>query len=106
MKSQDPLDGLFTPQEITVGGSTTIINNRLQTTDLSVEKLWVGDENETNLRPSPIAVVVQRKVQQEGGDQSEQADELTRATLMAAQNHRRWLGECAEWQQWLSDSEA
>ena len=83
VKSQDPLDGLFTPQEITVGGSTTIINNRLQTTDLSVEKLWVGDENETNLRPSPIAVVVQRKVQQEGGDQSEQADELTRATLMA-----------------------
>ncbi len=81
--SQDPLNGLFTPQEITVGGSTTIINNRLQTTDLSVEKLWVGDENETNLRPSPIAVVVQRKVQQEGGDQSEQADELTRATLMA-----------------------
>ncbi len=31
----------------------------------------------------PIDVVVQRKVQQEGGDQSEQADELTRATLMA-----------------------
>ena len=79
----NPKNGLFTPQEITVGGSTTIINNRLQTTDLSVEKLWVGDENETNLRPSPIAVVVQRKVQQEGGDQSEQADELTRATLMA-----------------------
>ena len=79
----NPKNGLFTPQEITVGGSTTIINNRLQTTDLSVEKLWVGDENETNLRPSPIDVVVQRKVQQEGGNQSEQADELTRATLMA-----------------------
>ncbi len=79
----NPKNGLFTPQEITVGGSTTIINNRLQTTNLSVEKLWKGDENETNLRPSPIAVVVQRKVQQEGGDQSEQADELTRATLMA-----------------------
>ena len=83
VESKTPDQGLFTPQEITVGGSTTIINNRLQTTDLSVEKLWVGDENETNLRPSPIAVVVQRKVQQEGGDQSEQADELTRATLMA-----------------------
>ena len=82
VESKTPDQGLFTPQEITVGGST-IINNRLQTTDLSVEKLWVGDENETNLRPSPIAVVVQRKVQQEGGDQSEQADELTRATLMA-----------------------
>ena len=79
----NPKNGLFTPQEITVGGSTTIINNRLQTTDLSVEKLWVGDENETNLRPSSIDVVVQRRVQQEGGDQSEQADELTRATLMA-----------------------
>ena len=76
-------NGLFTPQEITVGGSTTIINNRLQTTNLSVEKLWVGDENETNLRPLSVDVVVQRKVQQEGGDQSEQADELTRATLMA-----------------------
>ena len=83
VKSQDPLDGLFTPQEITVGGSTTIINNRLQTTDLSVEKKWKGDENETDLRPDSIIVVVQRKVRQEGGDQSEQADELTRATLMA-----------------------
>lgn len=82
VESKTPDQGLFTPQEITVGGST-IINNRLQTTDLSVEKLWVGDENETNLRPSPIDVVVQRKVQQEGGNQSEQADELTRATLMA-----------------------
>ncbi len=81
--SQDPLNGLFTPQEITVGGSTTIINNRLQTTNLSVEKLWVGDENETNLRPLSVDVVVQRRVQQEGGNQSEQADELTRATLMA-----------------------
>lgn len=81
--SQDPLNGLFTPQEITVGGSTTIINNRLQTTNLSVEKLWVGDENETNLRPLSVDVVVQRKVRQEGGNQSEQADELTRATLMA-----------------------
>lgn len=76
-------NGLFTPQEITVGGSTTIVTNSLKTDDLSVEKKWEGDENETNLRPSPIAVVVQRKVQQEGGDQSEQADELTRATLMA-----------------------
>ncbi len=76
-------NGLFTPQEITVGGSTTIINNRLQTTDLSVEKKWKGDENETDLRPDSIIVVVQRKVRQEGGDQSEQADELTRATLMA-----------------------
>ena len=83
VKSQDPRDGLFTPQEITVGGITTIINNRLQTTNLSVEKLWVGDENEINLRPLSIDVVVQRKVRQEGGDQSEQADELTRATLMA-----------------------
>ena len=83
VESKTPDQGLFTPQEITVGGSTTIINNRLQTTDLSVEKLWVGDENEINLRPLSIDVVVQRKVQQEGGNQSEQADELTRATLMA-----------------------
>ena len=79
----NPKNGLFTPQEITVGGSTTIINNRLQTTDLSVEKKWKGDENETDLRPDSITVVVQRRVQQEGSDQSEQADELTRATLMA-----------------------
>ena len=83
VESKTPDQGLFTPQEITVGGSTTIINNRLQTTNLSVEKLWKGDENETNLRPLSIDVVVQRKVQQEGGNQSEQADELTRATLMA-----------------------
>ena len=82
VESKTPDQGLFTPQEITVGGST-IINNRLQTTDLSVEKKWKGDENETDLRPDSITVVVQRKVQQEGGDQSEQADELTRATLMA-----------------------
>ena len=83
VESQDPPDGLFTPQEITVGGSTTIINNRLQTTNLSVEKLWKGDENETNLRPLSVDVVVQRKVQQKGGNQSEQADELTRSALMA-----------------------
>ena len=83
VESKTPDQGLFTPQEITVGGSTTIINNRLQTTDLSVEKKWKGDENETDLRPDSITVVVQRRVQQEGGDQSEQADELTRATLMA-----------------------
>lgn len=82
VESKTPDQGLFTPQEITVGGST-IINNRLQTTNLSVEKLWKGDENETNLRPLSVDVVVQRKVQQEGGNQSEQADELTRATLMA-----------------------
>ena len=83
VESKTPDQGLFTPQEITVGGSTTIINNRLQTTNLSVEKLWKGDENETNLRPLSVDVVVQRKVRQEGGNQSEQADELTRATLMA-----------------------
>ena len=83
VESKTPDQGLFTPQEITVGGSTTIINNRLQTTDLSVEKKWKGDENETDLRPDSITVVVQRKVRQEGGNQSEQADELTRATLMA-----------------------
>lgn len=83
VESKTPDQGLFTPQKITVGGSTTIINNRLQTTNLSVEKLWKGDENETNLRPLPIAVVVQRKVQQKGGNQSEQADELTRSALMA-----------------------
>ena len=83
VEPKTPDQGLFTPQEITVGGSTTIINNRLQTTDLSVEKKWKGDENETDLRPDSITVVVQRRVQQEGGDQSEQADELTRATLMA-----------------------
>ena len=81
--SQDPLNGLFTPQEITVGGSTTIINNRLQTTDLSVEKKWKGDENETDLRPDSITVVVQRRVQQEGSDQTGQEDELIRSALMA-----------------------
>ena len=75
--------GLFIPQPVKPGATTTTLINQMKTTNLSVEKLWVGDENETNLRPSPIAVVVQRKVQQEGGDQSEQADELTRATLMA-----------------------
>ena len=83
VKSQDPLDGLFTPQEITVGGSPTIVTNSLKTTDLSVEKKWEDNDNIENLRPTSIDVVVQRKVQQEGGDQSEQADELTRATLMA-----------------------
>lgn len=83
VESKTPDQGLFTPQEITVGGSTTIINNRLQTTNLSVEKLWKGDENETNLRPLSVDVVVQRKVQQKGGNQSEQADELTRSALMA-----------------------
>ncbi len=82
VESKTPDQGLFTPQEITVGGST-IINNRLQTTNLSVEKLWKGDENETNLRPLSVDVVVQRKVQQKGGNQSEQADELTRSALMA-----------------------
>ena len=83
VESKTPDQGLFTPQEITVGGSTTIINNRLQTTDLSVEKKWKGDENETDLRPDSITVVVQRRVQQEGSDQTGQEDELTRATLMA-----------------------
>lgn len=83
VESKTPDQGLFTPQEITVGGSTTIINNKLQTTNLSVEKLWKGDENETNLRPLSVDVVVQRKVRQEGGNQSEQADELTRSVLMA-----------------------
>ena len=55
----------------------------MKTTDLSVEKKWEDNDNIENLRPTSIDVVVQRKVQQEGGDQSEQADELTRATLMA-----------------------
>lgn len=83
VEPKTPDQGLFTPQEITVGGSTTIINNRLQTTDLSVEKKWEGDENETNLRPTSIAVVVQRRVKPESDDQSGQEEELTRATLMA-----------------------
>lgn len=83
VESKTPDQGLFTPQEITVGGSTTIINNRLQTTDLSVEKKWKGDENETDLRPDSITVVVQRRVQQEGSDQTGQEDELTRSALMA-----------------------
>ncbi len=83
VEPKTPDQGLFTPQEITVGGSTTIINNRLQTTDLSVEKKWKGDENETDLRPDSITVVVQRRVQQEGSGQSEQAEELTRSTWMA-----------------------
>ena len=82
---QKPQNCLFTPQEVTVNenSSTTTAINSLETKNLSVEKLWVGDENEINLRPLSIDVVVQRKVRQEGGDQSEQADELTRATLMA-----------------------
>ncbi len=82
---QKPQNGLFTPQEVTVNenSSTTTAINSLETKNLSVEKLWVGDENETNLRPLSVDVVVQRKVRQEGGNQSEQADELTRATLMA-----------------------
>ena len=83
VESKTPDQGLFTPQEITVGGSTTIINNRLQTTDLSVEKKWKGDENETDLRPDSITVVVQRRVQQEGSDQTGQEDELIRSALMA-----------------------
>lgn len=82
---QKPQNCLFTPQEVTVNenSSTTTAINSLETKNLSVEKLWVGDENEINLRPLSIDVVVQRKVRQEGGNQSEQADELTRATLMA-----------------------
>lgn len=82
---QKPQNCLFTPQEVTVNenSSTTTAINSLETKNLSVEKLWKGDENETDLRPDSITVVVQRRVQQEGGDQSEQADELTRATLMA-----------------------
>ena len=82
---QKPQNGLFTPQEVTVNenSSTTTAINSLETKNLSVEKLWVGDENEINLRPLSIDVVVQRKVQQKGGNQSEQADELTRSALMA-----------------------
>ena len=82
---QKPQNCLFTPQEVTVNenSSTTTAINSLETKNLSVEKLWKGDENETNLRPLSVDVVVQRKVRQEGGNQSEQADELTRATLMA-----------------------
>ena len=75
--------GLFIPQPVKPGATTTTLINQMKTTNLSVEKLWVGDENEINLRPLSIDVVVQRRVQQEGSDQSEQADELTRATLMA-----------------------
>ena len=83
VESKTPDQGLFTPQEITVGGSTTIINNRLQTTDLSVEKKWKGDEKETDLRPDSITVVVQRRVKPESDDQSGQEEELTRSALMA-----------------------
>lgn len=75
--------GLFTPQPVKPGATTTTLINQMKTTDLSVEKKWEDSDNIENLRPSSIDVVVQRKVQQEGGDQSEQADELTRATLMA-----------------------
>ena len=75
--------GLFTPQPVKPGATTTTLINQMKTTDLSVEKKWEDNDNIENLRPTSIAVVVQRKVQQEGGDQSEQADELTRATLMA-----------------------
>lgn len=84
-KSKELDIGLFTPQPVTVGGdtSTTTAVNSLKTEKLSVEKKWEGDENETDLRPDSITVVVQRKVQQKGGNQSEQADELTRSALMA-----------------------
>lgn len=75
--------GLFTPQPVKPGATTTTLINQMKTTDLSVEKKWEDSDNIENLRPSSIDVVVQRKVQQEGGNQSEQADELTRATLMA-----------------------
>ena len=84
-KSKELDIGLFTPQPVTVGGdtSTTTAVNSLKTEKLSVEKKWKGDENETDLRPDSITVVVQRRVQQEGSGQSEQAEELTRSTLMA-----------------------
>lgn len=75
--------GLFTPQPVKPGATTTTLINQMKTTDLSVEKKWEDSDNIENLRPSSIYVVVQRKVRQEGGNQSEQADELTRATLMA-----------------------
>ncbi len=82
---QKPQNGLFTPQEVTVNenSSTTTAINSLETEKLSVEKKWKGDENETDLRPDSITVVVQRRVQQEGSGQSGQEEELTRATLMA-----------------------
>ena len=79
----NPKNGLFTPQPVKPGATTTTLINQMKTTDLSVEKKWEDSDNIENLRPSSIDVVVQRKVQQEGGNQSEQADELTRATLMA-----------------------
>ena len=84
-KSKELDIGLFTPQPVTVGGdtSTTTAVNSLKTEKLSVEKKWEGDENETDLRPDSITVVVQRRVQQEGSGQSEQAEELTRSTWMA-----------------------
>ena len=84
-KSKELDIGLFTPQPVTVGGdtSTTTAVNSLKTEKLSVEKKWKGDENETDLRPDSITVVVQRRVQQEGSGQSEQAEELTRSTWMA-----------------------
>lgn len=84
-KSKELDIGLFTPQPVTVGGdtSTTTAVNSLKTEKLSVEKKWKGDENETDLRPDSITVVVQRRVQQEGSDQTGQEDELIRSALMA-----------------------
>lgn len=75
--------GLFTPQPVKPGATTTTLINQMKTTDLSVEKKWEDNDNIENLRPTSIDVVVQRKVQQKGGNQSEQADELTRSALMA-----------------------
>lgn len=79
VKSKLPDSGLFTPQPVTVSGdtSTTTAVNKLETTDLSVEKRWAGDENETDLRPDSIDVLVERQVR------DEQTGELLRSSWMA-----------------------
>ena len=86
-KSKELDIGLFTPQPVTVGGdtsTTTAVNSLKNRETVGSKRSGKATKNEINLRrrfPSPF--VVQRKVRQEGGDQSEQADELTRSALMA-----------------------
>lgn len=79
VETKKPENGLFTPQPVTVGenSSTTTAVNKLKTTDLSVEKRWAGDENETDLRPDSIDVLVERQVR------DEQTGELLRSSWMA-----------------------
>lgn len=83
----DPANGLFTPQSVTPANGTTRAVNQMKTTQLSVSKEWIGDTNETNLRPSSIDVVVERKATAAGNQNDLQ--ELNRATFMSS----RTLGD-------------